>query len=90
MSDEIEIDGMTIEQIKFNVYAFGRDVKTFALKRDASRKEHTRAKWQKKHDEAMHCLANNQKRLAIFFETEQQHADRLAATQQRCVLIRKE
>ena len=60
------VDGLTYQEVKWNVYAFGRKLKEFARKRDNARKDHTRAKWQKKCDECAIYLGNNQARLARF------------------------
>lgn len=60
------IDGLTLQEVKWNIYAFGRKSKEFAGKRDRARLDHTRAKWQKKYAEAAGYLANNQERLAQF------------------------
>jgi len=60
------IDGLTLQEVKWNIYAFGRKAKEFAGKRDRARLDHTRAKWQKKYAEAAGYLTNNQERLAQF------------------------
>ena len=56
--------GFDKEQVKYNVYAFGRDVRKFTRKRDAARKPHTRAHWQKKVDEYTIYLNDNKGWLA--------------------------
>ncbi len=66
MNHVIKIDGMTREQVRWNVYAFGVDVKRFQHKVDRARKPHTRAKWQKRLDFELKCLENNKQRLALF------------------------
>jgi hypothetical protein len=60
------IDGLTYEEVKYNVYAFGKDMKVFARKRDRARTEHMKAKWQRKFANAKGYLENNQERLARF------------------------
>jgi hypothetical protein len=60
------IDGLTLEEVKYNIYAFGKEAKEFARRRDAARYDHTRAKWQKKYAQAAGWLADNQERLARF------------------------
>ena len=60
------IDGLNREQVKYNVYAFNRDMRIFASKRDRARTEHMKAKWQRKYAEAKGYLENNQERLARF------------------------
>ena len=66
------IDGLTYEEVKYNVYAFKRDMRIFAGKRDRARTEHMKAKWQRKYAEARGYLDNNQERLARF--TKNAHA----------------
>ena len=60
------IDGLTREQVKYNVYAFKRDMRIFASKRDRAKTEHMKAKWQRKYANAKGYLENNQERLARF------------------------
>ncbi len=60
------IDGLNREQVKYNIYAFKRDMRIFASKRDRARTEHMKAKWQRKYAEAKGYLENNQERLARF------------------------
>lgn len=61
----------TRKQVKYNVYAFGVQVRRFTSKRDKARKEHTRARWQKRLDFAMSCLNDNKKYLIELGEAEQ-------------------
>lgn len=68
------IDGLTYQEVKWNVYAFGRKLKEFARKRDNARKDHTRAMWSKKYDECAIYLSNNQSRLARFEAVQQGRA----------------
>ena len=63
--------GFDKEQVKYNVYAFGRDVRKFTRKRDAARKPHTRAHWQKKVDEYTIYLNDNKGWLAELEAAEQ-------------------
>jgi len=56
--------GFDREQIEWNVYAFGADVRKFTRKRDAARKDHTRTRWQKKVDEYTIYLNHNKEWLA--------------------------
>jgi hypothetical protein len=58
-------DGFTLELLEYNVYAFGADVRGFTRKRDAARKDHTRAYWQKRLDFASRCLSDNIGWLAV-------------------------
>ena len=60
------IDGLTYENVKYNVYAFAKDMRLFARKRDRARTEHMKAKWQRKYANAKGYLENNQERLARF------------------------
>ena len=57
-------DGFTREQLEWNVYAFGAEVRRLTRKRDAARKDHTRAYWQKRLDFASRCLSDNKGWLA--------------------------
>ncbi len=66
----MEIDDLDLEQVKWNIYAFGADMRRFARKRDAARLDHTRAKWQRKYAESKGYLENNQERLARFEATQ--------------------
>ena len=66
MEYTVKIDGMTFEQVKWNVYVFGADVKKFRYKVDRARKPHTQVKWQKKLDFVLKCLEDNKRRLALF------------------------
>lgn len=60
------IDGLTYKDVKYNVYAFAKDMKLFASKRDRARTEQMKAKWQRKYANAKGYLENNQERLARF------------------------
>lgn len=53
-----------IDQTKYNIGAFKLAALRCAKKRDAARKPHTRARWQKKAEEAEHLVRFNQERLA--------------------------
>ena len=68
---EQTIDGLTLAEVKYNIYAFGRDMKNFARKVERARLDHTRARWQKKYANAKGYLENNQERLARFEAVEQ-------------------
>jgi hypothetical protein len=59
----VTVDGLTLEDIEWNIYLFGADVKKYTRKRDAATKDHTRSKWQKKLDEATKYLKSSQRRL---------------------------
>lgn len=63
---EERIDGLTLAETKYNIYAFGRDMRNFARKVERARLDHTRAKWQRKYANAKGYLEDNQKRLACF------------------------
>ena len=60
------VDGMTQEQVRWNIYEFGADAKRYAIKRDRARKPHTRQRWQKRLDEALYYRDNNKDRLQRF------------------------
>lgn len=64
-------EGATREQIKYNIYAFGVQVRKFSQKRYRARKEEMRKKWQRKIDFALSCLADNKKWLAEIGEAQQ-------------------
>jgi hypothetical protein len=68
MSEQAEelIDGMSFEQVRFNIYAFAADVRKFGRKMQRARLPHTRLKWQKKRDEAARYLENNKQRIGKF------------------------
>jgi len=51
--------GFDYEQIKYNVYAFGRDVCKFTAKRDRAKTEKMKKHWQRKLDEQTRCLNDN-------------------------------
>jgi hypothetical protein len=57
-------DGFTLELLEYNVYAFGAEVRRYTRKRDAARRDHTRAYWQKRLDFASRCLSDNKGWLA--------------------------
>lgn len=66
-TDEVErIDGMTRNQVSYNVYAFGVDVRKWQRKADRARKDHTRAAFLKRRDEAAKYQEDNRARLARF------------------------
>lgn len=58
------VDGLTYDDVKYNVYAFGCDVKRAMRKRDAARKPHTRAAYERERASAQRWLESNQQRLA--------------------------
>lgn len=64
----MEIDGMTFEQTRHNVYVLAAELGRQIIKRDHARKDATRAKWQKKIDETARYLTNNRNRLNKFVE----------------------
>lgn len=62
MNTEIII--LPTPDVEWNIYAFGVDVRKFTRKRDAARKDHTRAHWQKRVDEYNSYLNHNKQWLA--------------------------
>ena len=64
------VDGLTFEQVKYNIYAFAHGVKKFERKVKAARKTHTLKKWIMKRDEAIHTLENNVRRMQEFIGDE--------------------
>ena len=68
---EGKIDGMTYEQTRYNVYAFGADVTRYRRKRAAARKDHTRQAWDRKIHEWEIYLTKNQRRLDAFLHPQQ-------------------
>jgi hypothetical protein len=68
--DPQTVDGMTREQVRYNIYAFGQDLTRALQKRDRARTPHMRAHWVKKGEDAQQALANNQRRLQAFTDDE--------------------
>jgi hypothetical protein len=68
---EPTIDGLTLKEVMWNIYAFTKDMNRFARKVERARLDHTRAKWQKKYANAAGYLADNKERLARFGAVEQ-------------------
>ena len=63
---EQRIDGMTYEEVKSNVEAFGRDAWEYEQKASRARKSHTRQRWEERAKEARNMKAEDEARLERF------------------------
>lgn len=60
------IDGLTFEEVKYNIYAFARDKRVADRKYHLARSPQGRAKWARKSAEAAFYLENNKRRMEQF------------------------
>ena len=62
----IKIDGMSYQDVSFNLYAFRKDLVFAERKRSAARSDKMKLHWDKKAKEAIQSLNNNTARMATF------------------------
>jgi hypothetical protein len=65
---EITVDGMTEADVRYNIYAFGQDMKRCVRKFERARTDKSRMAWSKRVLEAERALKNNERRRAQFAE----------------------
>jgi len=62
----LHVDRMDYAAVKYNVWAFGKDVQYYERKLSAARAEHSKKKWARALEDSQWALERNRFRLQLF------------------------